>query len=554
MKRLLALILFATMMLTLAGCGGAPAEETAASAQTQPTEGSLQPSDPDVIATVTTGEMTVEVKTLEAMYAAVDETGNSVITLWQDVSSNLAIRLPYSCTLDFNGFAINASPNAGNGLEVAEAGTENTVTTLKNGTLTQYGVGVKVTKGGLVIEKMQIHSKGGASVALFDPSADYRQVNKITDSVLSSGGWACVAFYNTGADFADTGITLENCKLYSYSKDGTDVFGKIGTDTVAGTICLSNNVEIYSYGKFLGEEGLFYAGKIAYKDDETTSVEVNQNTCDGIYRWSTESEKEVINLLMIGNSFCYYFVQELYGVADAAGVEMNVTNLYEAGCYVAEHWEWLTNQSAGKNKYQFWMTNDMGRYKHGDIRTSYEALPYEDWDVITLQQHFGSGVKDYEAAKAKCVPHTKNLFDYLKENHPDSTLYWQTTWAYQVGHESMPSAADQALRQDNIIKLSQELADESGVAVIPSGQAWKIARANPLVGDVLCRTDLYHDGDIGGGQYLNACVWFEVLTGKSCIGNTWRPDNYKLSEEKIEQLQLAAHQAVAEMYGEDYAK
>ena len=84
---------------------------------------------------------------------------------------------------------------------------------------------------------------------------------------------------------------------------------------------------------------------------------------------------------MIGNSFCYYFVQELYGVAEAAGVEMNVTNLYEAGCYVAEHWEWRTTQGAGKDKYQFWLTNDMGRYKHGDIRTSYEALPYEDWDI-----------------------------------------------------------------------------------------------------------------------------------------------------------------------------
>jgi hypothetical protein len=59
---------------------------------------------------------------------------------------------------------------------------------------------------------------------------------------------------------------------------------------------------------------------------------------------------------------------------------------------------------------------------------------------------------------------------------------------------------------------------------------------------------------VGGGQYLNACIWFEVLSGKSCIGNTWRPSDYRLSEEKIAGLQLAAHQAVAEMYGADYAK
>ena len=57
--------------------------------------------------------------------------------------------------------------------------------------------------------------------------------------------------------------------------------------------------------------------------------------------------------------------------------------------------------------------------------------------------------------------------------------------------------------------------------------------------------DYGHDGDIGGGQYLNACVWYEILTGNSCVGNTFRP-SYELSEEKIAVLQAAAHQAVAE--------
>jgi hypothetical protein len=53
--------------------------------------------------------------------------------------------------------------------------------------------------------------------------------------------------------------------------------------------------------------------------------------------------------------------------------------------------------------------------------------------------------------------------------------------------------------------------------------------------------DNQHDGDIGGGQYLSACVWFEVITGKNCIGNLFRP-GYPLPEEKILTLQQAAHQ------------
>jgi len=81
-----------------------------------------------------------------------------------------------------------------------------------------------------------------------------------------------------------------------------------------------------------------------------------------------------------------------------------------------------------------------------------------------------------------------------------------------------------------------------------------LVRYDPLINDTLCMRlsvnngagDHYHDGDIGGAQYLNACVWFEVLTGQSCIGNTWRPD-YHLSEEKIALFQQGAHQAVEAM-------
>ena len=64
---------------------------------------------------------------------------------------------------------------------------------------------------------------------------------------------------------------------------------------------------------------------------------------------------------------------------------------------------------------------------------------------------------------------------------------------------------------------------------------------------------MLHNGDVGGGQYLSACVWFETLTGRSCIGNTFRPvythngQEYTLSEELVTILQQAAHQAVAEL-------
>jgi len=79
-----------------------------------------------------------------------------------------------------------------------------------------------------------------------------------------------------------------------------------------------------------------------------------------------------------------------------------------------------------------------------------------------------------------------------------------------------------------------------------------LARANPILGDNLTK-DLYHDGETGGGQYLNACVWFEVLTKKSCLDNSFRP-SYELSEEKVAALKQAAHEAVAIKYGASHVK
>ena len=293
------------------------------------------------------------------------------------------------------------------------------------------------------------------------------------------------------------------------------------------------------------------------------------------------SKKEIKNILMIGNSFCYYFTQELYNIALADGYELNVANLYKSGCSVKEHWEWLNN---GATNYTMHMVNTRykGTFKQLKANTIQGALDYakkelgSDWDVITYQNHFyPSLASNYNNALNATATYAKQLFDRTREEHPDTLFYWHQTWAYEVGYgmadkyvegvsvpgEKMDSVEKQTQTYENIKKVSQEIAKENGVNLIPCGDAWQIARADARVGDTMCTRkgtngdlgDYYHDGDIGGGQYLNACVWYEVLMGKSCIGNKWRPD-YDLSEEKIVALQEAAHAAVAAVYGADYAK
>ena len=68
---------------------------------------------------------------------------------------------------------------------------------------------------------------------------------------------------------------------------------------------------------------------------------------------------------------------------------------------------------------------------------------------------------------------------------------------------------------------------------------------------------------------MNACVWYEIITGKSCLKNTYRPtykasillsdelnsklkvtlnsSEYVLNDELVSILQNSAHEAVAEL-------
>lgn len=67
---------------------------------------------------------------------------------------------------------------------------------------------------------------------------------------------------------------------------------------------------------------------------ETTEVTQMKN----IYQKSDPAQDDTLNILMIGSSFCYYYVEELWGMLDAAGIKARVCNVYYSGCPLESHW------------------------------------------------------------------------------------------------------------------------------------------------------------------------------------------------------------------------
>lgn len=271
---------------------------------------------------------------------------------------------------------------------------------------------------------------------------------------------------------------------------------------------------------------------------------------ENIMQKSDPAQDDELNILMIGNSFCYYYVEELYGMLAAAGYKnVNVCNVYYSGCTLDKHWSWFKSGSAN---YEYFTTNDTGRNSVKNVNLEF-CLKQRNWDIISLQESLNKlrtiGAERHAQLTQKYLT---DLWGYIKEQYPLSRYLWHQTWAYQIGYNLdgyVMETLEQQRTDTQIMKdYSLSVSKEYGLERVPTGAAWQIIRDGGY--DNLCARlainsgegDYYHDGDIGGGQYLNACVWFEIITGKSCVGNTYSPDYGMFVE--MSTLQEAAHRAI----------
>ena len=267
-------------------------------------------------------------------------------------------------------------------------------------------------------------------------------------------------------------------------------------------------------------------------------------------------------ILTAAASNSHYFLDELYGMLAAAGIKAKVCNLMKSSTGINAFYEHWKN---GERVFQLIIHDENGETVLNDIGLD-DALAYYNWDVFNMQEGTAPHrtVTPEQAAEDRRVAHAA-LVEHIRTKLPFAKLYYQQIWSYDLGFNKfdyqMTNKEQQLDFSDRIKRYTLLVCKEFDLATIPCGQAWVIARESDLCGKLCARLainngegDYYHDGDIGGGQYLNACVWFETLTGQSCIGNSFRPvytdslgTTYTLSEELITVLQQAAHDAVASM-------
>ena len=255
----------------------------------------------------------------------------------------------------------------------------------------------------------------------------------------------------------------------------------------------------------------------------------------------------LIRVLCIGNSFSWDAVeQELVPLCDAAGVQVEVHNLYYGGCSLQQHAAFLAKDTAAYSHRV--CTNDQSPITHHQCRlvkdtiTLKQALKDGKYDVISLQQaSHDSGIRDsYE-------PWLTMLIDTVRYYQPNARLCWMQTWAYSRDAKHPAYSRyhnNQQEMWDSIqacTRYIQDSRDGVGLPIIPCGAAIQHARHTKL-GDTLCR-DGYHL-NYEYGRYTAACVWYEVLTGKDVRRNKYR--NAAMTKKQQQLTQKAAHKAVKE--------
>lgn len=241
--------------------------------------------------------------------------------------------------------------------------------------------------------------------------------------------------------------------------------------------------------------------------------------CRVCYKGRNNSMK---NILAIGNSFSEDAARYLHQMAEAAGIETKVVNLYIGGCPLERHWQ---NIETGEAAYQYQLN---GKATERMVSID-EVLREEKWDYVVTQQasHDSGWMDTYEPFLGLMLDHLK---ERLKQSSPQAEILLQETWAYEIGSSHANFMRYNRNQEEMYARLKRcysAMAEKYHLRLIPSGDIIQKARQQEPFrvsegGISLCR-DGFHMS-IPYGRYLLACVWMKTLFSVQISENHYVPE------------------------------
>lgn len=279
---------------------------------------------------------------------------------------------------------------------------------------------------------------------------------------------------------------------------------------------------------------------------------------------SALGEAKTVRILTIGNSFSRNATNHLDDLALAGGHTLIHNSLVIGGSSFQVHADKMKTEGKAK------------LYTNGKDLVG--NLTADKWDYVTIQQ---ASIKSHDFATYH--PYAGFLRDLITKHAPQAKLLIHQTWAYRVDDPRFsvkePKPGEPKTQEEMYRSLTaayDKLASEFGAKIIPVGDAmfaadtdakWGYKRdpkpfdakkaKKPELPDQTHslhvgwrwttkdgKTTLGMDGHHANlaGEYIGACVWYEVLFGESAVGSSYIPKG--LDAEHARFLQETAHKAV----------
>lgn len=254
-----------------------------------------------------------------------------------------------------------------------------------------------------------------------------------------------------------------------------------------------------------------------------------------------------LKVLCIGNSFSEDALLLLPDLLKSAGIDnvmFGFVNL--GGASLERH---LINFNYQSPSYVFYAQNKDYKWNTHKPFSIQDALDYDDWDLIVLQQVSQLSGR-YETYQPYLNQLIESIDDYCSGQNP--VFAWHMTWAYATGYNNSDFSYynyNQQEMYNDIVNAVKTMQLETGIKlIIPSGTAIQNLRATPLNNPPM---DLTRDGRhivLGAGRYTLSCTWFQSLI-KPCFnidvtGNAARANQgMRVTDDNYETCQKAAVQA-----------
>lgn len=267
-----------------------------------------------------------------------------------------------------------------------------------------------------------------------------------------------------------------------------------------------------------------------------------------------------IKVLSIGHSYSINSCEYLYDIAKSQGVELTIGIAYRGNCPLRMHYEYLKNQVV----YEESMGGYYKKYVPGGYSSVYKdgytlekMLTDEKWDYIIFQDCLDTA-GSWDVVSEWLEKLYGEVHKIMREQQNTDVKYlYHEIWAME-NLEYNPAAKelvefskydwDSDVMYRNVSETSKKAAADFGFRLLPTGDAFQIARSTPAFdvsqgGKLLVADSTNHASEYG--KYLAGITWFETITQiRVDKATVYYPD--ALTESEAHTLIDCAAQAVEE--------